>query len=73
MTVAERLSDDDPLALSDGVWLGVRVSEAVPDAVGDSELVGVDVSVIVVEPVPVSVPVFDELAPAVNDAVGVRE
>jgi len=73
VTVAERLSDDDPLALPDGVWLGVRESEAVPDPVEVSELVGVDVSVIVVEPVPVSVPVLDELAPFVTDAVGVRE
>jgi hypothetical protein len=33
----------------------------------------VDDSVIVVEPVPESEPVFDELAPVVTDAVGVRD
>ena len=73
MTVAERLSDVDPLSLPDGVWVGVRESEAVPDPVEVSELVGVDVRVIVVELVPVSEPVFDELAPTVTEAVGVRD
>ncbi len=73
MTVADRLSEVDPLSLPDGVWVGVRESEAVPDPVEVAELVGVDVRVIVVEPVPVSEPVFDELAPIVIDAVGVRD
>jgi hypothetical protein len=73
VTVAERLSDVDPLSLPDGVWVGVRESEAVPDPVEVSELVGVDVRVIVVELVPVSEPVFDELAPTVTEAVGVRD
>ena len=44
-----------------------------PDPVEVTVLVGVDVSVIVVEPVPVSLPVLDELAPFVTDAVGVRD
>ena len=73
MTVADILSEVDPLSLPDGVWVGVRESEAVPDPVEVAELVGVDVRVIVVEPVPVSEPVFDELAPIVIDAVGVRD
>jgi len=44
----------------------------VPDPVEVTVLVGVDVSVIVVEPVPLLEPVFDELAPMVTEAVGVR-
>ena len=44
-----------------------------PDEVEVTEPVGVDDSVIVVEPVPESVPVFDELAPVVTDAVGERD
>jgi hypothetical protein len=72
VTVAERLSDVDPLSLPDGVCVGVRESEAVPDPVEVTVLVGVDVSVIVVEPVPLLEPVFDELAPMVTEAVGVR-
>ena len=44
-----------------------------PDPVEVTELVGVDVRVIVDEPVPVSEPVFDELAPTVTEAVGVRD
>ena len=43
-----------------------------PDPVEVTVLVGVDVSVIVVEPVPLLEPVFDELAPMVTEAVGVR-
>ncbi len=73
MTVAERLIEIDPLSLPDGVWVEVRESEAVPDPVQVTELVGVDVRVIVDEPVPVSEPVFDELAPTVTEAVGVRD
>jgi hypothetical protein len=42
----------------------------VPDPVEVTVLVGVDVNVMVVEPVPLSEPEFDELAPVVTDAVG---
>jgi hypothetical protein len=69
----ERLDVVDPLSLPDGVWLGVHELDPVPDSVGVIEPDGVDERVIVVEPVPESEPVFDELAPAVTDAVGVRE
>ena len=41
-----------------------------PDPVEVTVLVGVDVSVIVVDPVPLLEPVFDELAPVDTDAVG---
>ncbi len=41
-----------------------------PDEVGVNVPVGMDVSVIVVEPVPLSVPELDALAPVVTDAVG---
>ena len=41
-----------------------------PDPVGDTVLVGVDDRDIVFEPVPVSVPESDELAPVDTDAVG---
>jgi hypothetical protein len=53
--------------------VGVQELDPVPEPDGETVPVGVDERVVVVEPVPVSVPVFDELAPAVNDAVGVRE
>ena len=72
-TVVERLDVVDTLSLPDGVWLDVHELDPVPDPVGVIEPVGVDERVIVVEPVPESEPVFDELAPAVTDAVGVRE
>jgi hypothetical protein len=53
--------------------VGVEELDAVPDPDGETVPVGVEEKVIVVEPVPETEPVFEELAPVVNDAVGVRE
>jgi hypothetical protein len=53
--------------------VGVQELEPVPVPDGETVPVGVDERVVVVELVPESEPVFDELAPAVKDAVGVRE
>ncbi len=70
VTVEERLGVDESLSLPDGVCVGVRDSDPVPVAVGDAEPVGVADSVEVVEPVPESELVRDELTPTVSEAVG---
>ncbi len=73
VTVAERVNVVDPLSLPDGVRVGVQEPDPDPDPVGVFVFVEVDDKVVVVELVPESEPVFDELAPTVMDAVGVRD
>jgi hypothetical protein len=73
--LAGSVSDRDATSesLGDGGGDGVPLAEPPIERVEVIEPVGVDEKVIVVEPVPEKEPVFEELAPAVNDAVGVRE
>jgi hypothetical protein len=72
-------SDDDSLcveerlSLLEDVWDGVTAPVPVPVVDGVALTEGVALTVIVVEPVPESDPVFEGLAPLVSDAVGVRE
>ena len=70
VAVLERLSVVDPLSLPDGVCVGVHEFDGVSVQVGEVDPDGVEDSVVVVEPVPESDPVFEELAPVVSDAVG---
>ena len=73
LTVVEALTVVDPLSLPLGVPLPVDVGVTVPDDVQDCVGGGVPLALIVVLPVPVSLPVLLGLAPTVRLAVGVRD